>query len=409
MRAARRTRAAGLRRGVPAVLAAGLMLVATLAGSGQAQAAGLLQTVGRIITIAGGPGGPAVASKVAAGGCGLNYAAGRLYLGEGLDVQAVSTRTDWLTTVAGNDVETDFDVPFGAGPATRAYLYGACAIAVDSAGNLVVTSPDSNRVWLVAAATGRFYGRPVKAGYIYPVAGTGTCGFSGEGGPARSAEFCEPGGVAVDGAGNLVISDSANDRIRVLAASTGNFYGQAMTAGDVYTVAGTGTSGFSGNRGPATSAELDNPPRTLASAYRDAGYFECNIRTIEVLIDRDAVTSGQAAAGQPWQYYDLGHGLCSYTFFEQCPHRMACAKCDFYTPKDSSKAQLLEAKDNLQRMLTGIALIDDERAAVDDGQAALDQLLARLADVPTLSRLTVSRQGICGQFTRFPAHSGTRP
>ncbi len=124
-------------------------------------------------------------------------------------------------------------------------------------------------------------------------------------------------------------------------------------------------------------------PATLTRAYQDAGYFERNLRTIEVLIDRDAVTSGQAAAGQPWQYYDLGHGPCSYTFFEQCPHRMACAKCDFYTPKDSSRALLLEAKDNLQRMLAAVPLTDDERAAVDDGQAALDKLLSQLADTPT--------------------------
>jgi hypothetical protein len=107
------------------------------------------------------------------------------------------------------------------------------------------------------------------------------------------------------------------------------------------------------------------------------------MRTIEVLLDRDAVASGGTAAGEPWQYYDLGHGLCSYTFFEQCPHRMACAKCDFYTAKNSSKAQLLEAKDNLQRMLAAIPLTDEERAAVDDGQAALDSLLGRLADIPT--------------------------
>ena len=58
---------------------------------------------------------------------------------------------------------------------------------------------------------------------------------------------------------------------------------------------------------------------------------------------------------------------------------MACAKCDFYTPK----ALLLEAKDNLQRMLAAVPLTDDERAAVDDGHAALDQLLQRLADVAT--------------------------
>ncbi len=100
------------------------------------------------------------------------------------------------------------------------------------------------------------------------------------------------------------------------------------------------------------------------------------------LIDRDAVTTGAAADSQLWQHYDLGHGYCSYTFFEQCPHRMACARCDFYTPKASARAQLLEAKDNLQHMLASIPLTDDERAAVDDGQAALDSLLNRLADTP---------------------------
>ena len=60
----------------------------------------------------------------------------------------------------------------------------------------------------------------------------------------------------MDGAGNLVIADTDNQRVRVVAASTGTFYGQAMTAGDIYTVAGNGTSGFSGDGGPATSAEL---------------------------------------------------------------------------------------------------------------------------------------------------------
>ncbi|WP_406481257.1 hypothetical protein [Streptomyces platensis] len=51
----------------------------------------------------------------------------------------------------------------------------------------------------------------------------------------------------------------------------------------------------------------------------------------------------------------------TYTFFEQCQHRMACAKCDFYTPKNSTKSQILEAKGNLQRMPATIPLTDDER------------------------------------------------
>jgi integrase len=138
-----------------------------------------------------------------------------------------------------------------------------------------------------------------------------------------------------------------------------------------------------GHRSPATTQHYARiTPTTLAKAYADAGYFARNLRSIEVLVDRDAVVHGGAAIGQSWQYYDLGHGYCTYSFFEQCPHRMACARCDFYLPKRSSKAQLLEAKANLQRMMTQIPLTDDERAAVEDGTAAVERLIERLANIP---------------------------
>jgi len=158
-----------------------------------------------------------------------------------------------------------------------------------------------------------------------------------------------------------------------------------------------------GHRSPsATQHYAKIAPTTLAKAYSDAGYFARNVRTIEVLVDRDAVTSGATASGQPWQYYDLGHGYCTYSFFEQCPHRMACARCDFYTPKDTSKAQLLEAKENLQRMLASVPLTDDEQAAVDDGQAALDSLLERLIDVPTPDGATPRQIGVSATATLLP-------
>jgi integrase len=158
-----------------------------------------------------------------------------------------------------------------------------------------------------------------------------------------------------------------------------------------------------GHRSPQSTAFYAKiSPKTLSRAYDDAGYFARNVRTIEVLVDRDAVATGAAAAGEPWQYYDLGHGYCTYTFFEQCQHRMACAKCDFYTPKDSSKRQLLEAKENLQKMLANIPLSEDERAAVDDGQAALDQLLQRLTDVPTPAGPTPRQIGAPTTATLLP-------
>jgi hypothetical protein len=121
----------------------------------------------------------------------------------------------------------------------------------------------------------------------------------------------------------------------------------------------------------------------LQESPSSPGYFSRNVRAIEVLIDRNAITSGAAASGTPWRYYDLGHGWCSYEFFDQCPHRMACARCDFYVPKESDRGLWLQTRDGLLKLLQEIPLSDEERAAVDGDVQALNRLLERLADVPT--------------------------
>jgi hypothetical protein len=143
------------------------------------------------------------------------------------------------------------------GPGTSAQLDNPGQVSVDGSGNLVIADFGNNRIRVVAAATGTFYGQGMTAGDIYTVAGTGTAGFSGDGGPATSAKL-DARGVTVDAAHNLVIADTANQRIRVVAESSGTFYGQAMTTGDIYTVAGNGTAGFKDIR-PALKGELNNP------------------------------------------------------------------------------------------------------------------------------------------------------
>ena len=105
-------------------------------------------------------------------------------------------------------------------------------------------------------------------------------------------------------------------------------------------------------------------------------------RTIDVLVDQQAVRKG-LANDMPWKYYDLGAGYCTYDFFDQCPHRMACAKCSFYLPKDATGALLLEGKKNLLRMRQEIPLGESEIAALDDGISAVQSLLDRFANVPT--------------------------
>jgi hypothetical protein len=130
---------------------------------------------------------------------------------------------------------------------------------VDAAGNVVIGDTENSVIRVAAARTGAFYGMAMTAGDIYTVAGDGTSGFSGDGGPATVATLGTPVAVAMDKHGILLIVDDSSDRVRVVAAGTGTFYGMAMTTGDIYTVAGNGTHGFSGDRGPATAAELNSP------------------------------------------------------------------------------------------------------------------------------------------------------
>ena len=99
----------------------------------------------------------------------------------------------------------------------------------------------------------------MTAGDIYTVAGNGTFGYSGDGGPALHAALFHPAGLLVDGSGNLVLADSGNSRVRVVAEATGTFYGQAMTAGDIYTVAGDKTAGYNGSGGTGTRTDLAQP------------------------------------------------------------------------------------------------------------------------------------------------------
>ena len=228
-------------------------------------------TGGDIYTVAGdgtqgfsGDGGPATSAGLSLQGVAVD-AAGNLLIAdagnERVRVVAARTGTFYGQAMTAGDIYTvagDGTLGFSGdgGPATSAELNGPAGVAVDAAGNLLIADTGNERVRVVAHKTGTFYGQPMTGGDIYTVAGDGTQGFSGDGGPATNARLSFPEGVAVDAAGNLLIADIGNERVRVVAARTGTFYGEAMTGGDIYTVAGDGTQGFSGDGGPATSAEL---------------------------------------------------------------------------------------------------------------------------------------------------------
>ena len=178
-------------------------------------------------------------------------------------VVAVKTGTFYGQAMHAGDIYTVAGGGTGGlgngGPATSAQLNQPRGMVVDGTGNLLIADSGDGMVRAVAVATGTFYGQAMTAGDIYTVAGNGTQGFTGDGSAATAAELFGPAGLLQDSAGNLVLTDLGNNRVRVVAETTGTFYGQAMTTGDIYTVAGNGTAELIGDGGPATAAGLANP------------------------------------------------------------------------------------------------------------------------------------------------------
>ncbi len=246
---------------------------------------GRAMTAGHLYVIAGtgttgfsGDGGPATAAELSQpNDVAVDPATGNVLIADtgngAVRVLAGATGTFYGQAMTSGDIYTVGGIPADGGeafsgdggPATSAELNGPVGVTIDRAGNRVVADDGNNRIRVVAASTGTFYGQNMTMGDIYTVAGDGTLGFSGDGGPATSAELSNPEGVTTDAAGNLVISDSGNQRVRVAAAATGTFYGQAMTAGHIYTVAGDGSFEYSGDGGPATSAGV-NPAQTAVDS-----------------------------------------------------------------------------------------------------------------------------------------------
>jgi hypothetical protein len=250
---------------------------------------GQQMTAGHIYGIAGtglagysGDGGRAGRARVSAGAVAVD-AAGNVLLADGNRVRAVAAGTGRfygvkmtagdIYTVAGNGAVFSG----GGGLPLRAEFSNPTGVSADRAGDFAFTAvldPDSGTntvVDLIAARSGMFFGRRLTAGHLYTLAGDGSAGFREDGGPARNAEFSigiYTPAVAFDSAGNLLVADQVNERVRLIAVRSGRFYGQDMTAGYVYTIAGSGGyGGFSGDGGPAVNARLDYPTAVMADRY----------------------------------------------------------------------------------------------------------------------------------------------
>ncbi len=193
---------------------------------------------GTITTFAGngtsgftGDGGAATAAQIVMEGIAIN-ASGDLYIGASTCIRKVSASTGMISTIAGNPSTAGFSGDGGL--ATAAQFNNASDLVFDAAGNLYIC--DQARIRKINTS-----------GIISTIAGNGTTGITGDGGPATAATI-DPTGIAVDASGNIYFAQTNEQIIRKIDA-----------AGTITKVAGNGSMGFSGDGGPATAAEFTFP------------------------------------------------------------------------------------------------------------------------------------------------------
>lgn len=180
---------------------------------------------------------PALSASIGYAGSVARDSAGNSYIADSYSSHIFKVDTTGnLTVLAGNGT---LGYSGDGGAATSAALNRPEGVAVDGSGNVFIADADNSVIREVVASTG----------IIQTVAGNGTAGYGGDGGPATSAGLNDPSGLFVDGQGNIFIADTDNSVIREVVAASGN----------IQTVAGNGTAGYSGDAGPATSAQLDEP------------------------------------------------------------------------------------------------------------------------------------------------------
>jgi hypothetical protein len=169
--------------------------------------------------------------------------AGALYIADGGNSRVRKVSPDGvIATVAGNG---QWDVPVDGIPATQSRISPG-GMAVDAVGNLYIADTGHHKIRKVGAG-----------GIITTVAGNGTAGFSGDGGPATAASLNYPSGIVLDAGGNVYISDRQNNRIRKVSPT-----------GLISTIAGTGSQPptWFGDGGPATGATLYWPEALVVDA-----------------------------------------------------------------------------------------------------------------------------------------------
>ncbi len=196
----------------------------------------------------GGPNSlPALSSSIGYPGGVARDESGNSYIADSYSNRVFKVDASGTLTVFagdGSSIGGEGGYSGDGGPATSAELSRPEGIAVDSSGDVFIADTDNSVIREVMAATGII---TTVAGTSYST--TDTCKYSGDGGLATSAYLCQPGGVYVDGNSNIFIADTVNSVIREVLASGGN----------IQTVAGTGTLGYSGDGAAATSAQLDLP------------------------------------------------------------------------------------------------------------------------------------------------------
>jgi hypothetical protein len=346
-------------------------------------AAGMITTVAGNGTAGyGGDGGDAMAAQINATFVAVDFD-GNLYLSDSHRIRKVDVNSHVITTIAGDGTA---GYSGDGGLAINAQLHNPSQLAFDSNHNLYISDTDNACIRKINATTGT----------ISTLAGTGIAGYSGDDGAAVSAQLNSPGGLAIDGSDRVHVSDAGNNRIRVIdqgtgiirtvagngnaanngdggnatgaavmmssasslaLSSNGNVYFAAdarirevnMITGMIRTVAGTGNQGYSGDGGPVTLAEFNNPLGLVFDLHNNLYVADAGSSVVRKLLPcilsyaapSSAQTVCENATAQPLLLNVTGSGTLSYQWYKNTNNNIytgsavAGATGASYTPSSS--------------------------------------------------------------------------
>ena len=257
---------------------------------------------------------------------------GFLYITVSNSIRKIDLANNTIYRVAGSDT---YGFSGDGGPAKDALFQHPVSICFDKKNNLYIAEQEGQRIRKINLSTG----------IITTIAGTGTAGFSGDGGPATFARLNMPRGICTDGSDNLYIADEVNNRIRKIDAATGI----------ISTIGGNGSQVFSGDNGPAITAGITLPNSIVADPAGNL-YFAESAPLVTSRVRKINGTTGiitTIAGNNNYAYSGDGGPAINASLFNPVSVALDLSGNLYISEQDDSRIRMIDASSGIINTIAG--------------------------------------------------------